>query len=345
AAGGRAGRAMAGGRGSIGPPGPRVRGGDVSDRAKPGMAIPSGRQMPNAERLTPPAWEAGRTAPPNGGEFHSIGKRSRKLEGMAKVTGRAVYADDITLPRMLHAKLLRSIHAHARIVSIDPTEALGMPGVHAVMTGKDLPEYYGIIPWTQDEQALCAEKARYVGDAVAAVAAENELIAEESLKLIRVDYEVLPAITSIEEALEHPEIQVNEKAKDGNISKHVHLEFGDLEAELKASDVTVEAEYWYEGSTHTPIEPHCAVADFDATGLLTLYSSTQVAHYLHRDLARVLGLPTQRVRVIQPVVGGAFGGKSEPFSLEFCAAKLSMITGRPVKILYTREEVFYAHRG
>ncbi len=107
----------------------------------------------------------------------------------------------------------------------------------------------------------------------------------------------------------------------------------------------VEGEYWYEGSTHTPIEPHCALADFDPTGFLTVWSSTQVAHYLHRDLAKVLGLPTQRIRVIQPVVGGAFGGKSEPFSLEFCAAKLAMITGRPVKILYTREEVFYAHRG
>ena len=108
----------------------------------------------------------------------------------------------------------------------------------------------------------------------------------------------------------------------------------------------VEGEYWYEGSTHTPIEPHCCARRLrrrpDSS---PLWSSTQVAHYLHRDLARVLGLPTQRIRVIQPVVGGAFGGKSEPFSLEFCAAKLSMVTGRPVKILYTREEVFYAHRG
>ena len=186
----------------------------MSDRAKPGMAIPSGRQMPNAERLTPPAWEAGRTAPPNGGEFHSIGKRSRKLEGLAKVTGRAIYADDITLPRMLHAKLLRSIHAHARIVSIDASAALAMPGVHAIVTGKDLPEYFGIIPWTQDEQALCAEKTRYVGDAIAALAADSELIAEEALKRIRVVYEVLPAITGIDEALAHPEIQVNEKANE-----------------------------------------------------------------------------------------------------------------------------------
>ena len=312
---------------------------------RPGTpAIPADRMMPAEKRLTPPAWPGGRTAPPNG-EFRVIGKRNRKVEGLAKVTGRAIYADDIALPRMLHGKLLRSPHAHARIRSIDVSAARALPGVHAIVTGRDLPEYFGIIPWTEDEQALCEEKARYVGDAVAAVAAESELIAEEALKRIRVEYETVPAITSIDEALEHPEIKVNEKAKEGNISKHVHLEFGDVEAELEKSDATIEAEYWYEGSTHAPIEPHCAIGDFDATGFLTLYSSTQVAHYLHRDLAKVLGLPTQRIRVIQPVVGGAFGGKSEPFSLEFCAAKLSMLTGRPVKILYTREEVFYAHRG
>jgi 4-hydroxybenzoyl-CoA reductase alpha subunit len=308
------------------------------------MAIPEGRAMPSEERLTPPRWGEGRTAPP-GGEFSVIGKRNRKVEGLAKVSGQAVYADDIRLPRMLHAKLLRSRHAHARIRAIDTAAALALPGVHAIITGKDLPEFYGIIPWTQDEQALCEEKARYAGDALAAVAADSELIAEEALQRIRVDYEVLPAVMTIDEALAHPENKVNERAKEGNISKHVRLEFGDVDGGLACSDIVIEGDYWYEGSTHTPIEPHCCVADFDPSGLLTVWSSTQVAHYLHRDLARVLGLPTQRIRVIQPVVGGAFGGKSEPFSLEFCAAKLAMITGRPVKILYTREEVFYAHRG
>ena len=317
----------------------------VKPVADPGMAIPKGRQMPREQRLTPPVWGEGRKVPPNGDAFQVIGKRSRKVEGLQKVTGRAIYADDIALPRMLHGKLLRSIHAHARILSIDASAALAVPGVHAVITGKDLPEYYGIIPWTQDEQALCETKARYVGDAIAAVAADSELLAEEALRKIRVEYEVLPAITTPEEGLAHPETQVNEKASEGNVSKHVHLEFGPVDDLLAKSDEVVEAEYLYEGSTHGEIEPHCCVAEFDATGFLTVWSATQVAHYLHRDLAKVLALPTQRIRVIQPVVGGAFGGKSEPFSLEFCAAKLSMITGRPVKILYTREEVFYAHRG
>jgi 4-hydroxybenzoyl-CoA reductase alpha subunit len=307
-------------------------------------SVPAGRMMPREDRLSPPAWPEGRRDPPHRA-FSTIGKRNRKVEGLAKVTGRAIYADDITLPRMLHAKLKRSIHAHARIVSIDASAALAMPGVHAVITGKDLPAYYGIIPWTEDEQALCEDKARYVGDAIAAVAADSERIAEEALNAIRVEYEVLPAVPDLDTALAHPEWKVNEKAAEGNVSKHVLLEFGDVDGLLAGSDATVECEYWYEGSTHTPIETHCCVAEFDATGFLTVWSSTQVAHYLHRDLAKVLNLPTQRVRVIQPVVGGAFGGKSEPFSLEFCAAKLAMVTGRPVKILYTREEVFYAHRG
>jgi 4-hydroxybenzoyl-CoA reductase subunit alpha len=319
-------------------------GGNGEGGRPPGMKIPAGRAMPREDRLTPPEWPEGRSGAPYG-EFSVIGRRNRKIEGRAKVTGRAVYTDDITLPRMLHGKLLRSIHAHARIRAIDASAALALPGVHAVITGRDLPGYFGIIPWTEDEQALCTDKVRYVGDAVAAVAADSEALAEEALRRIRVDYEVLPALMDVDEALAHPEIKINEKAKDGNVSKHVFLEFGNVEKALADSDAVIEAEYWYEGSTHAPIEPHCAIGDFDPAGFLTVYSSTQVAHYLHRDLAKILELPTQRVRVIQPVVGGAFGGKSEPFSLEFCAAKLSMVTGRPVKILYTREEVFYAHRG
>ncbi len=318
--------------------------GEHEGAARPDMAVPVGRQMPREERLSPPAWPGGRSAPPNG-SFAVVGRRNRKIEGLAKVTGRAVYADDLVLPRMLHAKLLRSPHAHARILAIDASAALALPGVRAVITGRDLPIRYGIIPWTEDEQALCEDRVRYVGDAVAAVAADSERLAEEALALVRVDYEVLPAVTSIDEALGHPERKLHDHVREGNISKHVELSFGDTDAALAASDHVVEAEYWYEGSTHAAIEPHCCVADFDPSGLLTVWSSTQVAHYLHRDLAKVLGLPTQRVRVIQPVIGGAFGGKSEPFSLEFCAARLSMQTGRPVKILYTREEVFYAHRG
>lgn len=279
------------------------------------------------------------------GQFSVIGKRNRKVEGRHKVTGQAVYTDDIKLPRMLHGKLLRSPHPHARIQTIDASRALSTPGVHAVITGKDLPVPYGIIPWTRDEYPLALEKALFVGDAVAAVAADDELLADQALGLIDVEYEVLTPVLTVEDALEHPENQVNPFAKEGNLSKRVHLTFGEVEAGFEAADEVVEDTWFYAGSTHVPIEPHCAIGEYGPEGVLTLYSSTQVPHYLHRELARVLEVAMDRIRVVQPKVGGAFGGKSEPFDLEFSVAKLSMITGRPVKILYTREELFYSHRG
>ncbi len=275
----------------------------------------------------------------------SVGDRFPKIDGVAKADGSGIYADDISFPRMLHAKLLRSPHAHARIRGIDVSEALKLPGVIAALTGDELPLKYGVIPWTQDEQALATEKVRFVGDEVACIAALDERTAEDALKLIRVEYEVLPAVLSPEEALAHPEIKVNEKAKVGNITKHVNLQFGDVDRAVAGAAAIAHETYAYAGSTHAPIEPHCAVARVDADGNLTIWSSTQIPHYLHRELSRVLGLSPAKVRVIQPLLGGAFGGKSDPFSLEFCVAKLALKTGRPVKILFTREEVFYAHRG
>jgi len=281
-------------------------------------------------------------------EFQVIGRRLRRTDGLAKSTGTAVYTDDIALPGMLHGKILRSPHPHAKILSIDVSAALALEGVHAVVTGSDMPETFGIIPWARDEYPLCLDKVRYVGDGVAAVAAVDEETACEALDLIDVEYEVLPHFLDPEEALAHPETPIHDPKKpgeNGNISKHVRLEFSYVDALMAQSDVIVEGEYYFEGTTHTAIEPHCAIGYFAPAGKLTVWSTTQVPHYLHRELARVLDLDVAKVRVIQPPIGGAFGGKSEPFDLEFCVAKLAMITGRPVKILYTREEVFYAHRG
>jgi 4-hydroxybenzoyl-CoA reductase subunit alpha len=282
-------------------------------------------------------------------EFAVIGKRMRKVNSVGKVTGTAVYTDDIVLPGMLHAKILRSPHPHARIISIDTSAAEEHPGVRAVVTGKEMAVLYGIIPWTRDEFPLCVDKVRYVGDGVAAVAAVDEDTAQQALELIKVEYEVLEPFLTPEAALNpgdrEPIHPPGKPGKNGNITKHVHLEFGDVDGQLADSDVVIEGEYFFEGTTHTPIEPHCAIGYYDPLGKLTVWSATQVPHYLHRELARVLDLDVACIRVIQPVVGGAFGGKSEPFDLEFCVAKLAMKTGRPVKILYTREEVFYAHRG
>ncbi|HSH46528.1 MAG TPA: molybdopterin cofactor-binding domain-containing protein [Longimicrobiales bacterium] len=302
-------------------------------------------------------------------EFAVVGNRMAKADGMAKATGAAVYTDDMALPGMLHGKILRSPHPHARILSIDTAEAETMDGVRAVITGADMPEKYCIIPWTRDEEPLCVDKVRFVGDAVAAVAAVDEDTANRALRAIRVLYEPLPAVFDPRDAVgpEHwedrgergaereagrgfdPDAEpIHEPKKDGhngNITKMVKLAFGDVDDEMAGSDVVVEGDYYFEGTTHAPIEPHCAIGHVDPEGKLTVWSSTQVPHYLHRELARVLDLDVARVRVVQPAVGGAFGGKSEPFDLEFCVAKLAQKTGRPVKILYTREEVFYSHRG
>src|SRR5712692_5643952 len=278
-------------------------------------------------------------------EFDIVGRRLRKVDGLKKATGEAVYTDDIQLPRMLHCKILRSPHAHARIKKIDFTRCRAHPGVVEVLEGKEMPTRYGVIPWTRDEQALAADKARFIGDEIAAVAAVDELAAEEALELIDVEWEVLPALVDLEQSLHSEAVRIHENAKRGNISKHVGLSFGDVDAALAGSAALADETFFYEGSTHTPIEPHCAIGHFDSDGNLTVWSSTQIPHYVHRELARVLELPEARVRVIQPFLGGAFGGKSDPFSLEFAVAKLSMKTGRPVKCLFTREEVFWAHRG
>ncbi len=276
--------------------------------------------------------------------FWQIGRPHKKIDAIDRMRGVTRYTDDLRLPGMLHAKILRSPHAHARILGVDASRALAMPGVRAVVTGRDFPIPYGILPWTRDEHALALEKALFVGDGVACVAADDEDTAIEALSAIDVDYEKLPAFFDPEEALAS-DVQINPYVKAGNRFKAVELEFGDLETELARSHLVVEGEYFFEGTTHAAIEPHCALAAVDGTGVLTVWSATQVPHYLHRELARVLERPAHTIRVIQPPVGGAFGGKSEPFDLEFCVAKLALITGRPVKLLYTREEVFYSHRG
>ena len=283
--------------------------------------------------------------------YKYIGAPLPKVDAYAKVTGRAIYADDIMLPRMLYGRLLRSPHPHARIVAIETSRALELPGVLAVITGEDLPQRFGILPSSQDEYALAIDKVRYVGDPVAAVAAINPDILDEAIKLIKVEYEILPALMSIDEALEHPEVKINDEARIGNIHKAVSYEFGDIEGGFAEADYVREDWFFYEGNNHVPMEEHACVASWEPNpndpvgGKLTLWSSTQTPHYVHRELSKVMGLPQSHVRVIAPHVGGGFGGKSDPFSHEMCAAELSRRTGRPVKITCTREEVFLTHRG
>ena len=246
---------------------------------------------------------------------------------------------------MLYAKLLRSPHPHARILSVDTSRARQLEGVKAVLTGKDFPIPFGILPVSQDEHALCPDTVRFIGDPVAAVAATTEEIATAAVDLIDVSYELLRPISSAEDAVAHPEPRIHDYGDTGNLHKLIHLEFGDVEEGFAAADLVREDLFFYEGNTHLPMEQHAALAEWSADGKVTLWSSTQTPHYVHRALAKVLELPAARIRVIATPNGGGFGGKSDPFSHEIVVAKLAMLTGRPVKITLTREEVFYCHRG
>ncbi len=278
-------------------------------------------------------------------KFNVVGKPFRKVDARAKCVGQTKFADDIVLPRMLFCKLLRSHLPHALIKRIDVSKALALPGVFAVLTGKDLPIPYGILPVSQDEHALCVEKVRFIGDPVAAVAAIDEDVAFDAMNLIEVEYEPLNTISTIEEAVLIDEPRIHEYGDSGNVHKKVSLEFGNVEEGFAEADLVREDTFFYEGNTHLPMEQHAAVAHFDSDGKITLWSSTQTPHYVHRALAKVLGLPASHIRVIATPNGGGFGGKSDPFNHEVVVCKLSMLTGRPVKVTLTREEVFYCHRG
>ncbi|MBL8193048.1 MAG: molybdopterin-dependent oxidoreductase, partial [Blastocatellia bacterium] len=277
-------------------------------------------------------------------DFSVIGKSAPMIDGVPKVIGTAIYADDIKLPGMLYGKILRSPHAHARIVKIDTSRALALPGVKAIITGKDTPIKYGILPIGQDETALAVDKVIYVGQEVAALAAITEEIAEQAINLIDVEYELLPAYLNAEAAMAAKDVLIHND-RPGNIEKKYHHSFGDIEKAFAESDLVLEDDFKFPRITHAAMEPHCAVANYEANGKLTVWTSTQTPHYVHRGLAKALQMHPSKVRVIKPFVGGGFGGKSETFSCDVCSSLLSKLTGKPVKITFTREEVFYAHRG
>jgi 4-hydroxybenzoyl-CoA reductase subunit alpha len=274
-----------------------------------------------------------------------IGTPRRRVDGRAKVTGQTRFADDVVLPRMLHCKLLRSTLPHARIVRIDATRARAADGVHLVLTGADFPITYGILPVSQDEHALAVDRVRFVGDPVAAVIARDELTAFEALDLIDVEYEPLRTFGNPDDSLAHPEPRIHDYGDGGNIHKAVSLGFGDVDRAFADADAIFEDTFFYQGSTHLPIEQHAAVAAKDPDGKLVLWSSTQTPHYVHRALAKALGLPAAHIRVIATPNGGGFGGKSDPFNHEIVVCKAAWMLDRPVKICLTREEVFYCHRG
>jgi 4-hydroxybenzoyl-CoA reductase subunit alpha len=274
-----------------------------------------------------------------------IGTPFRRVDGRAKVTGGTRFADDLAFPRMCYVKLVRSTVPHAKVLGVDFAAAAAVPGFLGSLVGAEMPIPFGILPVSQDEHALCLDKVRFVGDPVAAVAATTEDGAHEAALRVRVDYEPLTTIGSVEEALKTPEPRIHDYGDGGNVHKVVAMTFGDVDGGFAEADEIFEDTLFYEGNTHLPMEQHSAVAVPEDDDRVTLYSSTQTPHYVHRALAKVLGLPASRIRVIACSNGGGFGGKSDPFNHEIVAAKLALKLGRPAKVTLTREEVFYCHRG
>ena len=304
-------------------------------------------------------------------EFNVVGTRPIRHDGNDKVTGRARYSADMTVPRMLVGKVLRSPHAHAKIKSIDTTKALALEGVLAVVTSADFAQPTGKVadlgegamanPKWISNNVMAAEKALYKGHAVAGVAAISQELADQAAALIEVDYEVLPAVTDVLDAMKADAPVLHERLanstnvnirpgglrddddteKATNISNHFVFESGDADAGFKKADVVIEREYRTATVHQGYIEPHTATAMWGEDGKLTVWGSSQ-GHFQLRDLTSlVLGIPVSQIKVVPMEIGGGFGGKTVIY-LEPVVAALSKKSGRPVKISMARSEVFQA---
>jgi len=278
--------------------------------------------------------------------FTQVGRSVPRVDAPAKLKGEAIYTGDMVLPGMAYGKIKRSIYAHALIKNIDYSKALALPGVLAVITGDEAPNKWGIVPQTANEVALAVGKVRFHGEGVAAVAAIDEETAEAALDLIDVEYEPLPVILDPFESMKRAsEVCIHEDAPE-NILHAAEQLFGDPDKAFESCAYILEKEFHTSYVNHAFLEPHTALASFDRqSGKLQLWSSTQVPHYLHRQLSIVLEMPMSKIRVTVPAVGGGFGGKGEASSADFCAALLSRKIGKPVKMTFERSEVFATNKG
>ncbi|HSH69213.1 MAG TPA: xanthine dehydrogenase family protein molybdopterin-binding subunit, partial [Deferrisomatales bacterium] len=274
-----------------------------------------------------------------------VGRGVPRIDAAGKAQGAARFTDDIQLPHMLHGAILRSPHPHARIREIDVSRAVSLKGVRAVVTGRDgLGEKYGVFPHSRDQYLLAMDKVRYVGDEVAAVAAVDRDTAEEALGLIRVEYEVLPAVFDPAAALKEGAPVLHDHAPD-NVSATVGLDFGDLKDAWRRSAAVVEEHFDLAALSHCQLEPYVSLASYDpATGQLDMWMPHQSPFTKQKGLSNTLGIPPSKVRVLKSQIGGAFGGRSEVSPADYCAALLSMKAGKPVKIRYSREETFSVTR-
>ncbi|MCX8021411.1 MAG: molybdopterin-dependent oxidoreductase [Syntrophorhabdaceae bacterium] len=277
-------------------------------------------------------------------DYALIGKGIRRVDTTAKATGEALFSADLKLPRMLVGKILRSPYAHARIVHIDTSKAERLPGVKAVITGKDVPdERWGVFRYTQDQRFLPVDKVRYVGEEVAAVAAVDEDTAIEALKLIDVEYEELPAVFDIESALK-PDAPLIHDAYPGNINISVDINVGDVEKGFLESFYIREDAFEAPEDSYFQGEPYAVVAHFDSSGNLEIWMPNAGPHLKAKPLSNVLKIPLNKVRVRKITIGGAFGGRSEISPADVICAFLAKKSARPVKIVYSREENSIATR-
>ena len=279
------------------------------------------------------------------GEYRILNSRAPKVDAADKVTGRALYTDDMRLPGMLRGAILHSPVAHARIARLDVTRARALPGVAAVITAADVDAIkYGVSPARYDETMFAVDKVRYVGDEVAAVAAEDMATALQALSLIEVEYEELPAVLDGPTAMDEGTVQLHDEYRD-NVCAQVHQHFGDVDAARAEADVIRTDTLTSKMQDGAFLEPQATLARFDHAGDLTVWSSTQVPHYTQRTIAMVLGLANSQVRVIKPAVGGGFGPKAACSTMELITCALAKETGRPVKTVFTREQVFLHSRA
>ena len=281
-------------------------------------------------------------------KYSVIGKRLPRVDARDKVTGKALYTDDLSLPRMLCGTILRSPIPHARIVGIDTAKALKLPGVKAVVTAADTPQIkFGIIsrsPKYMDEYPLAVDRVRFIGEEVAAVAAVDMDVALEALALIKVEYEELPAVFNPLQAQKSGAPQLHEHAPQ-NISREYHIKKGEPEKVFEQCDYVREDTFTTQSAVHAYMEPRAALANWDQSGKLTVYTSTQTPYYVQQHLGLTLDMNPDNIRVIKPFVGGGFGGKSDGMSaVEFCAALLAKHADRPVKLVCSRDEEFNAAR-
>ena len=278
-----------------------------------------------------------------------VGHGVTRYDGPDKVTGRAKYTADLRLPGMLYGKLLGSPIAHGRITRLDVSKARALPGVIDVLTAADVPDgWYGVSPAREDEQILARDRVRYVGDEIAAVAAVDEETAEHAIKLIEVEFEELPAVFDPQAAMAPgaPVIHPEKPRYAGNINTRVDWDFGNVENGFAEADHVREQRFVGNRTYQAPMEAHATLARWEHHGgRLTIWSSTQTPHYVHRSLSRMLGIPMGNIRVIRPAVGGGFGAKAEATPLDFCSAIFAKRTGRPVMMEYSREEMFRHFRG